>query len=185
MCGGSRCEGALQRRAPLVEALGRGAVDQVEVERREADPRGSTRRRGSTLSGSCWRPSRSRIRGTIDCTPRLILVTPPSAKTASSSSVTSSGLHSTVTSAPSTSGSSREGGDELIRRDQRRRPAADEHGLDGTGLGGERLGDVPPHGGEVVADQVVAIGPRGERAVVASRLQNGTCTYTPSDVCDR
>ena len=62
-----------------------------------------------------------------------------------------------------------ERGDELIRRNQRRRATPDEHRLHGPGLAGERLGDVPPHGGEVVADQMVPVGPRGERGVVAPR----------------
>src|ERR671912_512393 len=61
----------------------------------------------STLAGSCVRPSEARTWGTIDCTPMETRSTPAAAYVSISVGVTSSGLHSTVTSAPGASGIAR------------------------------------------------------------------------------
>ena len=58
----------------------------------------------STLRRSCVRPSEPSTWAAIDCTPRLTRVTPPSAYARISSPVTSSGLHSIVTSADGVTG---------------------------------------------------------------------------------
>ena len=80
----------------------------------------------STFAGSCVRPSEASTCGDIDCTPMLTRFTPPERNVRSMSTVTSSGLHSTVTSAPSTVGIDRDQLGERVRRDERRGAAADE-----------------------------------------------------------
>ena len=58
----------------------------------------------STFAGSCVRPSAASTCGDIDCTPMLTRLTPPDRYVRNISTVTSSGLHSTVTSASSRRG---------------------------------------------------------------------------------
>ncbi len=61
----------------------------------------------STLAGSWVRPSAASTCGTIDCTPIDTRLTPAATYVSNSDSVTSSGLHSTVTSAPGARGIAR------------------------------------------------------------------------------
>ncbi len=83
--------------------------------------------------------------------------------------MTSSGLHSTVISAPSSDRDRADHGGEAVARHEGRRPSTDEDGLgdresrlDGPGdLGAQRL--------QVRLDEMPAIGPGGERAVLALR----------------
>jgi hypothetical protein len=70
-----------------------------------AEPAAATAR--STFAGSWVRPSDASTCGTIDCTPMDTRFTPAPTYVSRSSTVTSSGLHSTVTSAPAASGTAR------------------------------------------------------------------------------
>ena len=93
----------LHRAPPVVDRLSGCSVDDVEVERRNprASPIAATAR--STLAGSWVRPVLPSTCGDIDCTPTLTRFTHPPYRY-DISTVTSSGLHSTVTSGPSRRG---------------------------------------------------------------------------------
>ena len=82
---------------------------------------------------------------------------------------TSSGLHSTVTSRPAAAGHASRTATSSVGGHQRRRAAADEHPGDRGQARGHQAVGVGAAGREVGVDQVVAVGPGREGAVVAAR----------------
>ena len=114
------------------------------------------------------RPSAASTCGAIDCTPSEIRVTPPARYAASSAGVTVSGLHSTVTSAPSARGiasrtatSSSAGSSDGVPPPKKTEVAAPRPSATAPPISRRQRGGVVGH-------QVVAVGPRRERAVVAA-----------------
>ena len=83
-----------------------------------------------------------------------------------SSVVTSSGLHSIGELGPGDERHRSEHLDELPRRNSRGRPASDEPARHRREVG-QRLRELTPARVQIAVDQVIAVGPRRERAVVA------------------
>ena len=142
MCGGSRASARFQRRPPLVEPLGRRAVDQVEVERREADP--ADRLDGADhvvrvvlATEQAEDPRHHRLHAEAD---------PRDPTRGEDGQQLVGDVVGVALDGHLGAGDERqlaERGDELIRRNERRRATADEHRLHGPGLAGERLGRCP------------------------------------------
>ena len=122
-----------------------------------------------TFAGSCVRPSPARTCGTIDCTPKLSRSTPARRYASSLAASTLSGLHSTVTSAPACAVDGVEDPRELVAREQRRRATAEEDARRDRHARGPPASDVGRASGDVGIDQMVAIRPRREVAVVTTR----------------
>ena len=166
-----RVEGdrVVERAAPVIERLAGAAVDEVEVERLEA--RRSGVGHGSLDVGTVVRATqRLRARGRRSTARRATGGSRrPPGRCRPARAVTSSGLHSTVTSAVAVRGMRSRSGDQLGRRHHRGRAAADEDRRRLGHAGRHQAVRIGAAGLEVGVGEVVAVGPRRERAVVATR----------------
>ena len=121
----------------------------------------------ATFERSCVRPNASSTCADIDCTPRLDAVDTGRAVGAQHVDRDVVGV---ALDGDLGIGADRDRCDdrgEVSGRDQRGSAAAHEHGVGDREAGTDRSVDLPSQRPEVLVDQMVAVGPCGERAVLA------------------